>query len=130
MDTLENLKLSLSLMGPAITLILGGSVVMAGSLVLKPGSARDVHGQRTGVAVTSLVVLALAAILELLRTVPVELGQGLFRFDQTALASERLALLGGLILILMSWSTAPKANLGEYYGCLLIIIGADRKSVV
>ena len=92
-------------MGPAITLILGGSVVMAASLVLKPGSARDVHGQRTGVAVTSLVVLALAAILELLRTVPVELGQGLFRFDQTALASERLALLGGLILILMSWST-------------------------
>ena len=111
-------------MGPAITLILGGSVVMAASLVLKPGSARDVHGQRTGVAVTSLVVLALAAILELLRTVPVELGQGLFRFDQTALASERLALFGGLILILMSWSTAPKANLGEYYGCLLIIIGA------
>ncbi len=111
-------------MAPAITLILGGSAVMAASLVLKPGAARDVHGQRTGVAVTSLIILAFAAILELLRIVPAELGSGLFRFDQTALASERLALLGGLILILMSWSTAPKANLGEYYGCLLIIIGA------
>ena len=124
MDTLETLKSSLALMAPAITLILGGSVVMAASLVLKPGNARDVHGQRTGVAMVSLAILALAAVMELWRTIPGELGDGLFRFDQTALASERLALLGGLILILMSWSTAPKANLGEYYGCLLIIIGA------
>jgi NADH-quinone oxidoreductase subunit N len=123
-DTLETLKSSLALMAPAITLILGGSVVMAASLVLKSGNARDAHGQRTGVAIVSLVILALAAIFELWRAIPAELGQGLFRFDQTALASERLALLGGLILILMSWSTAPKANLGEYYGCLLIIIGA------
>ena len=97
---------------------------MAASLVLKPGNARDVHGQRTGVATASLAILALATMMELWRTIPSELGQGLFRFDQTALASERLALLGGLILILMSWSTAPRANLGEYYGCLLIIIGA------
>ena len=124
METLETLKSSLAVMAPAITLILGGSVVMAASLVLKPGTARDVHGQRTAVAVVSLGILALAAILGVLRTVPTELGQGLFRFDSTALAAERLALLGGLILILMSWSTAPKANLGEYYGCLLIIIGA------
>ncbi len=124
MDTLETLKSSLALMAPAITLILGGSVVMAASLVLKPGNARDVHGQRTGVAIASLAILALATMMELWRTIPSELGQGLFRFDPTALASERLALLGGLILILMSWSTAPKANLGEYYGCLLIILGA------
>ena len=51
MDTLETLKSSLAVMAPAITLILGGSVVMAASLVLKPGNARDVHGQRTGVAI-------------------------------------------------------------------------------
>ena len=124
MDTLETLKSSLALMAPAITLILGGSLVMAASLVLKPGTARDVHGQRTAVAVVSLGILVLAAVFEIWRSIPAELGQGLFRFDQTALAAERLALLGGLILILMSWSTAPKANLGEYYGCLLIIIGA------
>ncbi len=124
METLETIKSSLALMAPAITLILGGSVVMAASLVLRPGTARDVHGQRTAVAVASLGILLLAAILGTWRTIPAELGQGLFRFDQTALAAERLALLGGLVLILMSWSTAPKANLGEYYGCLLIIIGA------
>lgn len=124
MDTLETLKSSLTLMSPAITLILGGSIVMAASLVLKPGPARDVHSQRTAVAVCSLFLLGFAAMLGMMRNVPAELGQGLFRFDSTALASERLALLGGLILILMSWSTAPRANLGEYYGCLLIIIGA------
>jgi len=123
-DSLETLKSSLTLMAPAITLILGGSIVMAASLVLKPGPARDVHGQRTAVAVASLFILGFAAMLGMMRNVPAELGQGLFRFDSTALASERLALLGGLILILMSWSTAPRANLGEYYGCLLIIIGA------
>ncbi len=124
MDTLETLKASLILMAPAITLILGGSIVMAASLVLKSGTAHAVHGQRAGIAVVSLAILALAAILGMMRSVPADLGQGLFRFDGTALAAERLALFGGLILILMSWSTAPKANLGEYYGCLIIIIGA------
>jgi NADH-quinone oxidoreductase subunit N len=49
---------------------------------------------------------------------------GLFRFDATALASERLTFLGGLILILMSWSTAPKGRMAEYYGALLIILAA------
>ena len=124
MDTLETLKSSLALMTPAITLILGGSVVMAASLVIKHVHARDVHGQRTSVAVVSIAILAIAALLGTMRSLPVDLGHGLFRFDATALASERLALLGGLILLLMSWSTAPKANLGEYYGSLLIIIGA------
>ncbi len=111
-------------MAPAITLILGGSIVMAASLVLRQGVARNVHEQRTLVASVSIALLAIAAFLGLMRVTPPDLGQGLFRFDEIALAAERLSLLGGLILVLMSWSTAPKANLGEYYGCLLIIIGA------
>ncbi len=124
MDTLETFKSSVIQLAPAITLILGGSIVMASSLILKPGAARDVHSQRSAVALVSLALLGFAAILGMLRNGPAELGQGLFRFDETALASERLALFGGFILVLMSWSTAPKDNLGEYYGCLLIIIGA------
>ena len=111
-------------MGPAITLILGGSVLMAASLVLKSGNARDVHAQRNAMAIASIALLMVAAILGFIRIVPADLGQGLFRFDAAALASERLALLGGLIVILMSWSTAPKTHLGEYYGCLTIMIGA------
>ncbi|MFY8201409.1 MAG: NADH-quinone oxidoreductase subunit N, partial [Pirellula staleyi] len=124
MDTLQTIKSSLALMAPAITLILGGSLLLAASLVLKSGKARDVHGQRSGMAVASLVLLLAAASLGWIRVVPDDLGQGLFRFDASALASERLALLGGLIVILMSWSTAPRAHLGEYYGCLIIMIGA------
>ena len=124
MDTLQTIKSSLTQMLPAVTLILGGSVVLAASLLLKSGKARDVHSQRNGVASFSLLLLVVAAIFGYLRVETADLGQGMFRFDATALASERLALLGGLIVILMSWSTAPKANLGEYYGCLVIIIGA------
>lgn len=109
---------------PALTLVLGGSVLMAASLLLKTGSNRDVHDQRTHMALVSLALLVVAGVFGYLRVVPDELGQGMFRFDDTALASERLALLGGLILVLMSWSTAPSSHLGEYYGGLLIMIGA------
>jgi NADH-quinone oxidoreductase subunit N len=109
---------------PALTLVLGGSVLMAASLLLKTGLNRDVHGQRTYMAVISLALLVVAGVFGYWRVVPVELGQGMFRFDDAALASERLALLGGLILVLMSWSTAPSSHLGEYYGGLLIMIGA------
>jgi NADH-quinone oxidoreductase subunit N len=109
---------------PALTLVLGGSVLMAASLLLKTGSNRDMHGQRTNMALVSLALLVVAGVFGYLRVVPDGLGQGMFRFDATALASERLALLGGLILVLMSWSTAPSSHLGEYYGGLLIMIGA------
>ncbi len=109
---------------PALTLVLGGSVLMAASLLLKTGANRDVHGQRTYMALISLALLVSAGLFGYFRVVPEELGQGMFRFDDAALASERLALLGGLILVLMSWSTAPSSHLGEYYGGLLIMIGA------
>lgn len=124
MDTLQTIKSSLTLMLPALTLVLGGSLMMAASLLLKTGSNRDVHGQRTYMALISLAFLVVAWVFGYLRVVPVELGQGMFRFDDAALASERLAFLGGLILVLMSWSTAPSTHLGEYYGGLLIMIGA------
>jgi NADH-quinone oxidoreductase subunit N len=123
-DTLQTIQSSLALMLPAVILILGGSVLMAASLVLKTGADRDVHSQRNVLAITSLALILVAGLVGLLRVIPSDLGQGLFRFDSAALASERLALLGGLILILMSWSTAPAGHLGEYYGALLIMIGA------
>jgi NADH-quinone oxidoreductase subunit N len=123
-DTLETIKSSLVLMLPAVTLILGGSVLMAASLVIKSDNMRDVHGQRNTMALISLMLIAVAALQGYFRILPSDLGQGLFRFDSAALASERLALLGGLIVVLMSWSTAPRGHLGEYYGCLIIMIGA------
>lgn len=97
---------------------------MAGSLVIKSKDPRDIHGQRSSMAVLSLLLIALATLFGFVRVIPNDVQQGLFRFDASALASERLALLGGLIVILMSWSTAPRGYLGEYYGCLLIMVGA------
>jgi NADH-quinone oxidoreductase subunit N len=123
-DTLQTIKVSLSAMLPAITLILGGSVLMAASLVLKSGTSRDSYEQRNALAIGSILLLSIAWAARFFLPTPADQGQGLFLFNDSALAAERLSLLGGLILVLMSWSTAPRLHLGEFYGCLLIMIGA------
>jgi NADH-quinone oxidoreductase subunit N len=123
-DTLTTIKSSLAQMTPAIVLILGGSVLLAASMVLKGGPQRDVYGQRNAMGLLSIFLIVLAGACGLFRELPTDLGSGLFRFDGSALASERLALLGGFLLVLISWSTAPKDFLGEYYGCLIIMLGA------
>ncbi len=105
-------------------MILGGCLLLAASVVFRGGVPQDASGRRNVMGAFALGVLLLAAALSGWRTLPEDLGSGLFRFDATALASERLTLLGGLILILISWANAPKAFLGEYYGCLLIMLGA------
>lgn len=124
MDTLTTFKASLAWMAPAITMILGGSLLLGASMVLKGGPQRDVHGQRNAMAFLSLLILLVAGVLGAMRQLPSEMGSGLFRFDDIAISSERLALLGGFLLIMLSWSTAPKQFLGEYYGCLIIMLGA------
>ncbi len=124
MDTLAAFKASLVWMAPAITLILGGSLLMGTSLVMRSGPRRDIPGQRNALGFFSLLLIVVAGVLGSFRAMPEELGSGLFRFDGAALASERLALLGGLLLVLISWSTVPKHFMGEYYGCLLIMLGA------
>ncbi len=124
MDTLTVVKGSLAQMTPEIVLILGGSILLAASLVLKMGPHRDIYGQRNAMGLLSLLLIALAAICGYYRELPADLGNGLFRLDGAAYASERLALLGGFLLVLISWSTAPKNFLGEYYGCLVIMLGA------
>ncbi len=124
MDTLITIKASLAQMAPSVVLIVGGSILMAASLVLKSGQGRDIYGQRNAMALLSLGLLVVAGVLGAWRSPVTELGSGLFRFDDAAIASERLALLGGFLLIMISWSTAPTNFLGEYYGCLVIMLGA------
>ena len=108
-------------MTPAIVLILGGSVLLAASMVMKTGAQRDVYGQRNAMGLLSVLLIAIAGVCGWFRVLPTDLGNGLFRFDDSALAAERLALLGGFLLVLISWSTAPKNFLGEYYVCLIIM---------
>ncbi|MEI8212767.1 MAG: NADH-quinone oxidoreductase subunit N [Planctomycetota bacterium] len=126
MDTLQIIKASISHLIPAITLLLGGSLLMCASVFSTSSTRHDIHGQRFRFGALSLALLLLAMVLSYLRGVPKldPMDLGLFRFDASAIAAERLTFIGGLILVLMSWSTAPKGKLPEYYGCLLILLSA------
>lgn len=124
MDTLASFKDSLVWLSPAISLILGGCLLLAAPVVFRGGTPVDASGRRNGTAAFALIVLLVAVAFSCCRSLPTDLGSGLFRFDATALAAERLTLLGGLLLLLTSWANAPRHFLGEYYGCLLIMLGA------
>ena len=124
MDLLQVIKASTLHLIPELILLVGGSLLMCCSLFKSHGDFVDVHGQRSRFGFLSVVVLLAAIVASLIRGVP-QLAPdawGLFRFDGSALAAERLSFLGGLILLLMSWSTAPKERLPEYYGSLLIVL--------
>lgn len=126
MDAIQSIKAAASHLTPEIVLLIGGSLVMSASVFQRKREREDVHSDRSMYAAASLTCLLLAMLTSFWRGVP-QLAPdafGLFRFDATALASERLTFLGGLILILMSWSTAPKGRMAEYYGALLIILAA------
>jgi len=125
-DTLQVIKNSAAHLSPAIALLIGGSLLMCASIFFRSGVKRDVHGQRNLFAVLSMVTLVVAVLLSFYRGTPQldKYDVGLFRFDSGALAAERLTFLGGFILILMSWSTAPATRLCEYYGCLLVMLSA------
>ena len=55
-------------------------------------------------------------------TANLDVASGLFRCDSVSLAAERLTLLGGLITILIGWSSAASRGLPEYYGSLAIML--------
>jgi NADH-quinone oxidoreductase subunit N len=46
----------------------------------------------------------------------------LFRADALTSLTRGLALLGGVVLLLLSWNQVAGTVAGEYYGCLLLII--------
>lgn len=124
MDLLQVIKTSTIHLIPELILLVGGSLLMCASLFKRHQDFVDVHGQRTRFAAFAIGLLLVAIIASFLRGVP-SVGNedwGLFRFDSSALAAERLSFLGGFILLLMSWSTAPRGRLPEYYGSLMIIL--------
>ncbi|MFN9853169.1 MAG: proton-conducting transporter membrane subunit, partial [Planctomycetota bacterium] len=126
MDLIEVIKTSTIHLIPELILLLGGSLLMCCSLFKSDKTFHDIHGQRSRFAVLSIALLVAAILASALRGVPQLSGEvnGLFRFDASALAAERLSFLGGLILLLMSWSTSPKERLPEYYGSLMIVLSA------
>ncbi len=117
---------SLAWLGPSLILVLGGCLILCGSLVTSTQLPRDVTERKNGYAVFTLALIAIAFIWHLLRKDGGDTPHlfGLFTWDATAMASERLALIGGLLLALIGWSSAPKAYLAEFFGCLTVILGA------
>ena len=127
MSVSEQMLVTLKWMSPALVLLLGGCLVLCSSVFLSPVKSTSVDNRRNLMASISMFFLVVAAIFHLLVTRHIStntIDSGLFRFDSISSAAERLALIGGVILILLSWSLAPKNYLPEFYGCLLLILAA------
>jgi len=125
-DLIQITKATVGHLTPEIVLLIGGTLIMCASVLTRKSEREDLHVERSNYAFVSLICLLVAMATRYWQGVPtvIQTDLGAFRFDASALAAERLTFLGGLILILMSWSTAPKGRLAEYYGCLLIIFAA------
>jgi len=127
MSVSDQMLVTLKWMSPALVLLFGGCLVLCASIFLSPIRSTGVDNRRNLLASISMFLIVLAAACHLfvsnaVLSTPVE--SGLFRFDSISVAAERLSLIGGVILILLSWSLAPKNYLPEFYGCLLLILSA------
>lgn len=117
---------SLQLIGPSVILIAAGLLLMSASVVYD-FRRRLVDDSRNLMAGLAMFAVIAAAVLHQWGSNAQGLAGfsvGLFRWDEITLASERLTLVGAFILVLMGWSMAPSKYLPEYYGCLLVILGA------
>jgi NADH-quinone oxidoreductase subunit N len=45
-----------------------------------------------------------------------------FVLDPLATLTKTIAIVGGIVLVLLSWNELPARNAAEYYGCLLFIV--------
>ncbi len=127
MSVSEQMLVSLKWMSPALVLLFGGCLILCSSVFLSPVKPTGVDNRRNLMASISMFFLVAAAAFHLLVTSHIStntIDSCLFRFDSISIAAERLALIGGVILILLSWSLAPKNYLPEFYGCLLLILAA------
>jgi len=121
----ENFLLTLEMLAPALTLIVGGSLLLCSSIVLGPVDDHSIDSRRNllgGFAFAFLIVAAAFHLISNGKVLASNQTLGLFRFDSVSVAAERLTLIGGFILMLLGWSIGPKRYLAEYYGCLLLIL--------
>jgi NADH-quinone oxidoreductase subunit N len=109
------------IIAPAAALVILGSLIMGGAAFTPAGPAtvarRSFWG---GLALLSILV---AALLCIWRAPPDTLSGALFQLDATAVAGERLTLLGGALLVLIGWVAAPGRHYAEYYGGLVLLLG-------
>jgi len=121
----ENYALAIQLLAPAIAMIVGGSLILCSSIVLAPCTSHSIDNRRNLFGAMSFIVLIVAAAFHLSnsgRILASPTSLGLFRFDSISVASERLTLIGGFILLLLGWSIGPRRYLAEFYGCFLLLL--------
>ena len=125
MPVAENFSSMIHLLAPAITLLVGGSLLLCSSIVLGPCADHSIDNRRNLLGGFAFVFILIAAGFHLSSSgnvLAASSSEGLFRFDSISVAAERLTLIGGFILLLLGWSIGPKRYLAEYYGCFLLIL--------
>lgn len=120
-EAIQHAVESLSLVLPAVWLLVAGSLMLCGSLVTElPKSAQTARSAVTYFAIATLAILGVALALSMNRSPLERVEKSLFLFDWSAQACERLTLFGSLLIVLIGWIRAPWRFLPEYYGCLLL----------
>jgi len=113
----------LELARPSVWLVLAGTLVLCSSLVVRSPSHRDVAAHRRWFALLTLGIALVGFLLTLAAPAVGSVApSGLLRWDATAAACQRLAWLGGALIVLLGWSAAPRGHLPEYYGSLLLLL--------
>lgn len=122
-ERIEIITGAVGLVLPASFLLLAGCALLGIGAFLRPSGNAARSSQRGLWATVMLGLLACAWMLALVRGDGAEpVARGLFRLDDTTVSCEWLMLLGGTILVLIGWSSAPERALPEYYGCFAILL--------
>ena len=92
MDLIQITKAAVGHLTPEIVLLIGGTLIMCASVLSRKSEWEDTHSQRSNYAFASLVCLLIAMASRYFRGSPVvsDSDLGLFRFDASAIAAERL----------------------------------------
>ncbi len=108
---------------PAVFLLMAGCLMLAVGVFVATPTSSDERRHRLGWGWGMIATLfASLAISSLLRTRSDLDESGLFTRDSLSLVTERLTLLGGLLLGLMGWRSTPARHLPERCGCLAILL--------
>ncbi|MBX9654131.1 NADH-quinone oxidoreductase subunit N [bacterium] len=122
-SAIETIANSARLVIPASTMLLSGCAFYGVAAVVDPPKPNQIQTYRRCWGWGALAVWLLVTALSFSRSdVNLDVASGLFRFDSVSLAAERLTLLGGLITILIGWSSVSARALPEYYGSLAIML--------
>ena len=119
----ETITNSIRLVAPASAMLLAGCAFFGVAAISDPPTPDKVSTHRRYWGWGALAVLFFVAALSFSRdTTNLDVVAGLFRCDSVSIAAERLTILGGLISILIGWSSASSKSLPEYYGSLAIML--------